>query len=1161
MIKRVISFFHVGRPIRGQFSLWAGVAAWLLVMGLIYRYGASWHIGDWITFNTRWARLLLSLCWSGVLLLGVWWWYRRQLAGAAPPAHAEAPEQVTTQGHYLDQWLQRFRDVLGAGAVYAMPWYLMVGFPGSGKSSLVHRANTVNRLHARLQVTLRDGSAGQFIDGFVSDQAVFMDPDGNLLAQPEAGGILEFNGQEVCWQHLLHWLGSRRQRQPLNGLVWTIDLAWLAQASRAERKVYAQVMHSRFRDIHQALDTRMPLFIVFTKLDLLHGFDEIFQQLDAAARQAVLGVTFRMPDHRQADWGEELTTFWQQWMEQLHALIPARMQERPDPARNSAIFAFTRQLAGMQQHVLNLLRESLDDQLTRVLVPQGVYISSVYQHGNRFDAFASAASRRYQLPDPVPASVQGESVAFFVHRLFQQVIIPAAHLAGENRAYLAQRRRRVAWGMSGLALLSCALLGGWHYYYRLNATATGQVLSRLQHVSAIPLPDSNSGDGLGNEWLPRLDLLREAALSFGNYREKTPPLTDMGLYQGMKLGPWGEGAYLQALQLQFLPALMRGLQADLSAAPAGSEQKLAVLRVMRMLDDAGGRSVPLVKEYMAKRWQQQYPEQGQLQNKLMQHLDHALAYTDWFKARQQNDPAAIAAFTPFRQSIYAAQQELGQLPLYQRLYQGLVSKAADQLPPALAIRDEVGPLFDAVFALQDEKDGQVPRLLTREGMNGFFMHQDRQLLALAAQDAWVLGQRERVYLSDADQQALLRQIGDRYVSEYVNRWQSVMSGLDMSPSDSLDDAVAVLSAITGQAQPLTRVLSTLDNNTRLPLPVSGQVATVGDSIPQRIGRPFLAPTAVLAGQGEQSPRIDELRDKLVDLRRYLEQIASAAEPGQEALTTLQRNLGNRYADPAFALRQYAAGLPAPLDRWGQQLAGQSAQLVNELALSALNQSWQDEVVTPFNTKLAAYYPFDRSASKDVALSDMERFFAPGGTLDSFYQHRLKPVVDGGLLRDMQVSASQRELLDQLARATRIRQAFFNTQGNLEVQFAVEPVDLTANKRRSVLNLDGQLLEYAHGRRDKIPLVWPNNMRDGAESKITLVPVDREHSPRSQGHVGPWAMFRLMQQGELTRVSDASFDVRFPVDQGAMTYRVYTDASQNPFAGGLFSQFRLPATLF
>ncbi|WP_048794949.1 type VI secretion IcmF C-terminal domain-containing protein, partial [Serratia sp. 506_PEND] len=135
------------------------------------------------------------------------------------------------------------------------------------------------------------------------------------------------------------------------------------------------------------------------------------------------------------------------------------------------------------------------------------------------------------------------------------------------------------------------------------------------------------------------------------------------------------------------------------------------------------------------------------------------------------------------------------------------------------------------------------------------------------------------------------------------------------------------------------------------------------------------------------------------------------------------------------------------------------------------------------------------------------------------------------------------------------------QGQPEVHFVVEPVELTASKRRSVLNLDGQLVEYSHGRRQKVPLVWPNALRDGAESKLTLIPDDGTRSPRSLGFTGPWAMFRLLDAASRTQVSRGSFDVRFGVDDGAMTWRVYSDADHSPFASGLFSQFSLPETLY
>lgn len=57
---------------------------------------------------------------------------------------------------------------------------------------------------------------------------------------------------------------------------------------------------------------------------------------------------------------------------------------------------------------------------------------------------------------------------------------------------------------------------------------------------------------------------------------------------------------------------------------------------------------------------------------------------------------------------------------------------------------------------------------------------------------------------------------------------------------------------------------------------------------------------------------------------------------------------------------------------------------------------------------------------------------------------------------------------------------------------METVSLSGNKRRSVLNLDGQLVDYSQGRNHTAHLVWPNNMREGNESKLTLVGANAAH---------------------------------------------------------------------
>ncbi|OWO78903.1 hypothetical protein B5C26_22775 [Photorhabdus luminescens] len=232
------------------------------------------------------------------------------------------------------------------------------------------------------------------------------------------------------------------------------------------------------------------------------------------------------------------------------------------------------------------------------------------------------------------------------------------------------------------------------------------------------------------------------------------------------------------------------------------------------------------------------------------------------------------------------------------------------------------------------------------------------------------------------------------------------------------------------------------------------------------------------------------------------------------------------------------------------------------AVSSLEIEWSDTVVRQYQTYLAGRYPFNPEATQDVPLSEFERFFRPGGTLDAFYQQNLKPFVENNLTHSADGKQLIRpDVLAQLKLADRIRDTFFTPQNGLGTQFAIEPLSLTGNKRRSLLNLDGQLLDYAHGRSSIVHLIWPNSMRAGVESQLTLIPDASGKSPRAISFTGPWAQLRLINSGKLTNVRQDSFDVRFTVDGGDMTYRIYVDESDNPFAGGLFSQFRLPDTLY
>lgn len=396
-----------------------------------------------------------------------------------------------------------------------------------------------------------------------------------------------------------------------------------------------------------------------------------------------------------------------------------------------------------------------------------------------------------------------------------------------------------------------------------------------------------------------------------------------------------------------------------------------------------------------------------------------------------------------------------------------------------------------------------------------------------------------------------------------------MDNLNVRDYESIAQLTAALEQIISGDQPLQRALTALRDNTQ-PTVLSEKLSdkeraeALGEPdyrLLTRLGHEFAPENSTLAVQNNKENTLQAVYQQLTELHRYLLAIQNAPVPGKSALKAVQLRLDQNSSDPIFATRQMAKTLPAPLNRWVGKLADQAWHVVMVEAVHYMEIDWRDNVVKPFNEQLANSYPFNPRSSQDVSLDAFERFFKPDGVLDTFWQQNLKLFIENDLSRDGGDGVIIREdVIRQLDTAQKIRDIFFSKQNGLGTQFAVETVSLSGNKRRSVLNLDGQLVDYSQGRNYTAHLVWPNNMREGNESKLTLVGTSGG-APRSISFNGPWAQFRLFGAGQLTSVEEGTFSVRFNVDGGAMVYRIHADTEDNPFSGGLFSQFRLPDTLY
>lgn len=1168
----------------------------LMLIGVLMLLAAIWWLGPhWVwqqhTPLVAWsARVLASVL---VLLVpGVFWallMHRRYRQLHAERQHAEAVAAdpclpyVEAQERALNNSLASLLNHAGGRrSLYQLPWYVVLGEENAGKTSFITRSS---QKFALTRVT-KPGRAAQDeqraypVQWWIGDEALLIDPPGEFISQHEGDEhvaaqpaiqarrkcrpALPVGTQARLWSHLLHWLTEHRSRRALNGVVLVVNIVDLLQRGPEQRKALAHVLRTRLYELTHQLGTRLPLYVVLSKVDLLEGFEELFAQLPAATREAVMGFSFSLDAVADYDaWLDEFAQRFEQFVGVLSEQTIDVMSRAQDVATRRCMTSLLGVLSGASPTLANFLGEMLgSDRFTTPALVRGVFLSSVLQQGQTHNAFVMAAAQPHGVAPAVTQSKpQGTAQVYFAQQVFQQAIYPEAGLAGDN-IKVATGKRRLLLASSGVAGLGLVLsVGLWQHYFGVNRIKADSVLSKSHAFSAADI--DTRVDVTGGNLLAPLEQIHDAVAVFGDYRSVWPGVADFGLYQGKAIGPMVDQAYLNLLSRRFLPAIAGGVIEAMNAAPEGSNQQLAALRVYRMLEDRQNRRPKIVQEWMARTWQVAYPGQGEVQAALMRHLEYALKYAD-------------ADLPQYRERVAQVQQVLRKIPLQQRVYMTLKQAAHEHLDTGLDLRNEVGPAFDIVYRPVQSKHAEgggtvLPPLLTAKGYKAYFEPHSENVTELAMIDQWVLGERRQLDYGEADRKALAERLHSLYVADYVQTWQRALNQFAVTDFKDLKQAVAVLEHVTGPAAPLRRLLESVRDNSELAAAavaaggeasaMTAMVQAEGRAQPLAIQRAFSGLSDLLSAKGDKPAYYDETLRAVSEVYTYAKAVQDSPERGRAALSSVLSRFSLTGPDPISILQRVAAGLPEPMNQQVKKLADQTAQVLMVEALRELEKLWYTDVYRFYQQRLAGRYPFNPAGS-DASLEDFEAFFGPTGRLQQFHDQYLKTFIRDNL--DALYSDSRggylirNEVLEQMQAAERIRETFFNNQGALGVQFSLEPLGLSGNKRSSVLGLDGQLISYSHGPGNRIGLIWPNTLGESIGSRLTLVHAAGNSS--SLGFQGPWSLFRLLSRGQLNGRSDTGVDLSFRITDGMMRYRITAQKTLNPFTQRPFHGFMLPRRL-
>ncbi|MBV9654290.1 MAG: type VI secretion system membrane subunit TssM [Acetobacteraceae bacterium] len=1161
------------------------LSRWVLSFVGIALLGALvWLFGPLVppleTGTARLAIILaLLLVWLAANLLIDRQRRRRETALAAgvaeepddPSASRKAEEAAALRAR-LTGALTLLRRARGTrGYLYEQPWYVIIGPPGAGKSTALVNAGLNFPLAAEMGQGAVAGIGGtRLCDWWFADEAVLIDTAGRYTTQDSDAQV-----DRAGWEAFLDLLRRTRKRQPLNGVLVAIAVADAARGDEAERTAHARTIRQRVRELEGRLGVRMPVYLLFTKADLLAGFSEFFADLDRDRRAQVWGTTFPL-GAGEANPGAAFEAEFRQLVERLNGQLLDRLQEERGADRRASIAAFPAQVASLAQPLADFIQSAFGgSSLDRAPLLRGVYFTSGTQHGTPIDRLTSSLARTFGLDQQRLPSLRPErGRSYFLGKLLREVVLGEAMLVSE-RPGAARRRTLLRAGAFAAIALAVGLTAALLWRARLDGARqiadTGQALDAYEQA-ARGLPLDPVGDADLPRLVPLLDRARALQPGAGQPDQSAGPA--LGLSQDAKLATAAREVYRHALDYALLPRLIWRLEAEMRGRFNQPDFLYEATRIYLMLGNGGPLDRSLVHDWMALDWQASYPGplNAPLRESLLRHLDALLA-----------EP--LPQLTLDGELVAGARSTFSRVSLAQRVYPRIRLSAAAQALPPWRPRDALGPAGIGVFVRLSGKsmDEGIPGFFTVDGFHKVLLPSLADTTKAVASESWVLGKRAEIDPTGPQIAAIERDVIGLYETDYIRAWDAMINDLDVVPLRSASQAAQDLYIIASPQSPLRDLLASIARQVTLSAPPAdanaGASATgankpasgeadrfaalfgtqqPGQAAPSKPGHAVDEHFRALrdfVGNGPGAP-LDLLLKSLNDLQQEMAKIAasplgaSTPPPG-----------GN---DPALALRAEAQRQPPPLSRWladmaagGTALRGGNAR--QQVVLAYNGAGGPASFCAPV---VGGRYPFVPGSATDVPLDDFTRLFAPGGLLDGFFNTQLRPfVVTTGKTWQLQpVDGTSAPLspadLAQFQRAAAIRDMFFPGGGTAPlVRFDMIPVGLDSNAKTATLDFDGTQVTATHDPPRAVQITWPgpNRMQN---VRLSFDPPASANAALAE--TGPWAMFRLLGHGQLQRTGAPDrFRLTFRQGEREAVFEVRADSIVNPFAPGPLQDFRCP----
>ena len=469
---------------------------------------------------------------------------------------AMSAREQTQEKELQERWKEAIASLQGShlrkqgNPLYVLPWYMVIGESGSGKTTSISSA----RLSTFSDVNRVSGISGtRNCDWWFFEQAILLDTAGRYAMPVDQGKDKEE------WQQFLSLLVKYRKKEPIHGLIVTVAADKMLESTPETMAEDGKSIRARIDELMRVLGAKFPVYVLVTKCDLVQGMTQFCERLPEGSLNQPMGY---VNQDLSVDVGTFLDRATNTISERLRNLRLILLHGSAPGGAEPGLLLFPEEFGDLRRGLEPFMKAAfLANPYQETPILRGLFFSSGRQEGSPYSHFLNSLGLVGER-DVLPGTNRG----LFLHDFYSKVL-------PRDKGLFAPTKRALEWqtltrnlGLTTWVILGIVLCGLMSFSFVKNLRTVREASREFAKVPALQrdlLADMIVMDRFGQSILK---------LEASNQGWWTPRF---GLTESIRVEEGLKAKYCRQFREGFLTAFDRKLAGEMSTVSASTPDETA----------------------------------------------------------------------------------------------------------------------------------------------------------------------------------------------------------------------------------------------------------------------------------------------------------------------------------------------------------------------------------------------------------------------------------------------------------------------------------------------------------------------------------------------------------------------------------------------------------